>query len=66
MISGEKIIEGICEQIKIIEDRTTEEDIDKVIGMIIMKEAEVGLEKDSLQMILEGMTEGVVVDLDQV
>ena len=43
MISGEEILEGTWEQIKIIE-----EDIGKTIGTIIMKEVEVGIEKDTL------------------
>ena len=33
--------------------------------MIIMKEVGVGLEKDSFQIMPEGMTEVVAVDLDQ-
>ena len=38
---------------------------EKIIEMIIMKEAEVGLGIDSILIIPEGMTE-VTVDLDQV
>ena len=34
--------------------------------MKIMKQVEVGLEKDSFQIMLEGMTGVVAVDLDQV
>ena len=41
-------------------------DIEDIIGMIIMKDVEVGLEKDSYQIFSEGMTEVVVIDLDQV
>ena len=41
-------------------------DIEEVIEMVIMKEVGVGLEKDSFQIIPEGMTEVVVVGLDQV
>ena len=51
---------------KIIEDKVTEVDIEENIEMIIMKEVGVGLEKDSLQIMLEGMTEVIAVDLDQV
>ena len=49
-----------------IENRITEEDIEEIIEMIIMKEVEVGLEKDSFQIISEGMTEAVAVDLDEI
>ena len=41
-------------------------DIEEIIGMIIMKEAEVGLEEGSFQIMIGDMTEEVVVDLDQV
>ena len=47
-------------------DRIAEEDIAEIIGLIIMKEAEVGLEKDSFQIVPYRMTKVVVVDLDQV
>ena len=40
--------------------------IEEIIETIIMKEVEVGLEKDSFQVMPEGMTEEVVVGLDQV
>ena len=41
-------------------------DIGEVIGVRIMKEVGVGLEKDNTKTIIEGMTEVLVVDLDQV
>ena len=37
----------------------------QIIGMTIMKKAEVGLEKDSFQIMSEGMVEIVVIGLDQ-
>ena len=40
--------------------------VEEIIEMKIMKKIEVALEKDSIQKILEGMTETVVVDLDKV
>ena len=60
MILEEEISEGICNQIKIIEV-----DIEEIIEMIIMKEVEVGVGRESIQIIPEGMIE-VVVGLDQV
>ena len=66
MILGKKILEGIQDQIKIIEDKITEVDIEEFIETIIMKEVGVGLEKESFQIIQEGMTEVVAVGLDQV
>ena len=42
-----------------------EEDKEEIIGMAIRKEAEVGPEINSFQIISEGMTEMVVVGLDQ-
>ena len=41
-------------------------DIEEITETIIMKEVRVGLEKDSFQIIPEGMTEVVAVDLDEV
>ena len=41
-------------------------DIEEIIEVIIMKEVEVGLEKDSFQIMPERMTEVVVVGIDQV
>ena len=41
-------------------------DIEEIIEMIIMKEVEVGLEKDSFQIMPEGMAEVVAINLDQV
>ena len=54
------------DQIQVIEDKTTEMDIEEIIEMIIMKEVGVGLEKDNLQITSEGMTEVIVVGLDQI
>ena len=50
---------GNCDQIRIIEV-----EIEEIIEMIIMKEVEVGLGRDSVLLILEGMIE-VIVGLDQ-
>ena len=41
-------------------------DIEEIIEVIIMTEVGAGLEKDSIQIMPEGMTEVVVVGLDQV
>ena len=41
-------------------------DIEEILEMMIMKGVGVGLEKDSFQTIPKGMTEEVVVDLDQI
>ena len=41
-------------------------DIEEIIEMIIMKDIGEGQEKDSFQIIQEGMTQVVEVDLDQV
>ena len=43
-----------------------EVDIEGIIEMTTLEEEEVGLGKDNIQVILEGMTEIVVVGLDQV
>ena len=40
--------------------------MEEIIGTIIMKEVEVDLEKDSFQILSEGMAEVEAVDLDQV
>ena len=68
MTLGEEILEVMQEHIKvrILEDRTIEEDIEEIIGMRTMTEKEigVGLEKDHIQTIVEGET-GVVVIVDQ-
>ena len=45
MIKAQEILEGIWEQIKIIQDRITEEDMEEITEIIIMKKVEVGLEK---------------------
>ena len=41
-------------------------DIEAIIETTVLKEVEVGLGKDSIQVILEGMIQAVVVDQDQV
>ena len=63
MTLGEEALEVIWEWIRILEDRITEVDIEKTIGMI---EVGVGLEKENIRAILEGMIEVAVVDLGQV
>ena len=42
------------------------DDIEEIIKMIILEEGEVGLGKDNIQIISEGMIVVVVVGLDQV
>ena len=65
VISEEEILEGMYNQIRIIEVKIIEVDIEEIIGMIIMKEVGVGLGKGNIQIIPEGMIEGVV-GVDQV
>ena len=48
MTLREEILEEILEQNKITEDRIMEEDIEKIIGVRIMTEVGVGLEKDKI------------------
>ena len=60
MILGEEALEEIWDWIKVIEV-----DIERIIEMIIMKEAEAGLMKSDFYIIIEGMTETVVLGLDQ-
>ena len=60
MILGEKILSG-----KIIEVKILEVDIKVIIEMTTLEEVEVGLGKDNIQVILEGMIE-VAVGLDHV
>ena len=60
VIIEEEILEGICNQIRIIKM-----DTEDIIEMIIMKEVEVGPGKDNIQILTEGMIE-VVVGLDHV
>ena len=50
-----------CIKITILEDRITEVDIEETIGMKIMKEVRVGLEKGHIQVTSEGMTDVVVI-----
>ena len=62
MILGEEFIE----ECKIIEVNILEVDIEVTIEMKTLEEVEVDLEKDNIQVILEGMIEAVAVDQDQV
>ena len=66
MILEEEILEEVQEHIKIrtLEDRIIEVDIKETIGIKIMKEVEVGPEKDHIKIISEGMTE-VIIIVDQ-
>ena len=58
----EEIISEIC---KIIEVKILDVNTKGVVETIIFKEVEVGLGKDNIQVILEGVTE-IIVSLDQV
>ena len=51
---------------KIMEVSIKEVDIEAIIETTILEEVKVGLGKESIQIILEGMIEAVVVDQDQV
>ena len=51
-----------CNRIIIIEDRIIEVDIEETIGMRIMTEVGVGLEKGNIKVIQEGMTEVAAAD----
>ena len=66
MISGEELLGEMWDQIRIIEDKTIEISIEEIIEVIIIKEVGVSLEKDSFQIMPDGMTEVVVLGLDQV
>ena len=57
--------ETIFEKCKITEVKILEVDIEGIIEMTTLKEVEIGLGKDNIQVILEGMIE-VVVDQNQV
>ena len=63
MTIGDEILEATqkCIKIRILEDRIIEVDTEEIIGMKIMKEVGVGLEKGCIQVTLEGMTEAVVI-----
>ena len=65
VILEEEILEGICNHTRIIEVKIIEVDTEEMIEMIIMREVEVGLGIDNIQIIPEGMIE-TVVGLDQV
>ena len=58
--------EEILEEYKIIEVNILEVDIEVSTEMKTLEDLEVGLEKDNIPVILEGMNEVVVVDQDQV
>ena len=55
----------ILEEHKIIQVKVLELDIEAIIEMTTLEEVEVGLGKDNIQVILEGIIEAVVVDQDQ-
>ena len=59
---GEEILEAIWGdmKIRILEDRIIEVDIEEIIGMRIMKEEGLCLEKGLIQVTSEGMTEVIV------
>ena len=65
VILEEDILDGMCDQIRIIEVKIIEVDREEIIETIIMKEIGVGLGIHNTQIILEGMIEAVV-GLDQV
>ena len=52
--------EEILEEHKIIEVRILEVDVEVTIEMTTLEEVEVGLEKDSIQVVLEEMRESVI------
>ena len=58
--------EEMLEEHKILEVKILEVDTGVTIEITTLEEAEVHLEKDNIQGILEGMIESVVVDQDQV
>ena len=58
--------EDILEECRIIEVRILDVDIEVIIETMTLEEVKVDIEKDYIQVILEGMIEAVVVDQDQV
>ena len=56
----------LLEECKIIEVKMLEADIEVTMEMKMLEEVEVGLGKDNIPVILEGMVKAVVVDQDQV
>ena len=58
MTKGEKILE----ECKIIEVKILEVDIEATIEMTTSEEVEVGLWKDNIHVILEGIIEAAVID----
>ena len=62
--SEQESLEGICDQIRILEVKIIEVDIEGILEMIIMKEVKVGLGIGNIKIIPEGMKE-VMVGLDQ-
>ena len=74
-VSTDRTIEEGCNMLipigmisweKIIEVKILEVDMEVIIEMTTLEEVEVGLEKESIRVILEGMTEAVAIGLDQV
>ena len=63
MTIGEEILDIMCEciRIRILEERIIVVDTEEIIGMKIMKEVGVGLEKGHIQVTLKGTTEAVVI-----
>ena len=53
VILKEEISEGICDQIRIIEVKIIMVDTEEIIEMIIMKDVEVDLGRDSILITLE-------------
>ena len=60
MILEEQILEGSCNQMRIIDVKSIEVDTEETIEMIIMKEGEVGQGIDNIPIIPEGMIEVIV------
>ena len=58
--------EEILKECKIIEVKILEVDIEVTIKVKTLEEVEVDLEKDNIQVIIEGMIKAVVVHQDQV
>ena len=58
--------EEILEKCKIIEVKALEVDTEVPIDMRTLEEVDIGLEKDNICVILEGMIKAVVLDQDQI
>ena len=65
MTLEEETSEVMQEHIRIFEDRIIEVDKEETIGMRIMKEVGVGLEKDNIKVAHEGITEAAAVGRGQ-